>query len=187
MALVRASMPLGIVIRKTPGVTRWAAWAWKVVAVLPGAAPAQWRELRRDGDAVEYHASTLELELFSTDTEGYQVTLAAKSPGIVVVLRDSTDPKSDFPYEPTLVTASAYEGQDYMDSGDGLIELVPMPEGLIAWIRNFVTAHHVDEPFIKRRRDRQRVDLIEDGKGDARIRQASDVYRAPRPVNAGGA
>jgi hypothetical protein len=74
-----------------------------------------------------------------------------------------------------------------MDSGDGLIELVPMPEGLIAWIRNFVTAHHVDEPFIKRRRDRQRVDLIEDGKGDARIRQASDVYRAPRPVNAGGA
>ena len=187
MALVRASLPLGIVIRKTPGITRWAAWAWKVVAVLPGAGPAQWRELRRDGDAVEYHASTLELVLFSTDTEGYLVTLAAKRPGIAVVLRDSTDPKSEMPYEPVLVTASAYEGQDYMDSGDGLIELVPMPEGLVAWIRDFVDAHHVEEPFIKRKRDRKRVDLIEDGKGDARVRQDSDVFRAPRPANVGDA
>ncbi|MGB7268585.1 MAG: DUF3305 domain-containing protein [Albidovulum sp.] len=187
MALVRASLPLGIVIRKTPGVTRWAAWAWQVVAVLPGAGFAQWRELRRDGDAVEYHAATLELELFSTDTEAYQVTLAAKRPGIVVVLRDSADPASDMPYEPVLVTASAYEGQDYMDSGDGLIELVPMPDGLIAWIRDFIAAHHVEEPFIKRKRDRMRIDQIEDGRGDARVRQASDVYRAPRAANAGNA
>ena len=69
MALERASMPVGIVVRRTPGVTRWAKWAWKVVAVLPGAPPANWRELRRDGEAVEYHAATLTLDLWSTDTE----------------------------------------------------------------------------------------------------------------------
>ena len=84
------------------------------------------------------------------------------------------------PWVPTLVTASPYEGQDYMDSGDGLIEQVPMPLGLMAWVRDFVLEHHVDEPFIKRKRDRKRVDLVEDGKGDARIRQMADVYRAPR-------
>ena len=128
MALVRASLPLGIVVRKSPGVTRWAPWAWKVVAVLPGAGPARWRELRREADAVDYHAGTLELVLFSTDTESYRVTLAARRPGIAVVLRDNADPGSDKPFEPVLVTASAFEGQDYMDSGDGLIELVPMPD-----------------------------------------------------------
>ena len=51
-----AAMPVGVVLRRTPGVTRWAKWAWTAVAVLPGAGPGNWRELRREGDAVEYHA-----------------------------------------------------------------------------------------------------------------------------------
>lgn len=180
MALVRASMPLGIVVRKTPGVTRWAAWAWKVVAVLPGAGPANWKELRREGDAVEYHASTLTLDLWSSDTEAYLVGLSAKVPGIGVILRDSTDPDAEMPFQPAFVTASPYETQDYMDSGDGLIEQVPMPVGLIAWVSEFVAAHHIEEQFIKRQRDRARVDLVEDGKGDPRVRQLADVYRAPQ-------
>jgi hypothetical protein len=180
MALVRASMPVGIVVRKTPGVTRWAAWSWKVVAVLPGAGPANWRELRREGDAVEYHAATLTLDLWSTDTEAYLVALSSRIPGVVVVLRDATGPNAKMPFEPVTVTASAYEGQDYMDSGDGLVELVPMPPGLIAWVSDFVHTHHVEIPFIKRKRDKTRIDLVEEGKGDPRIRQDSDVYRAPR-------
>ncbi len=180
MALVQKTLPLGIVVRRTPGVTRWAKWAWTVSAVLPGAGPATWRELRREGDAVEFHAATLPLTLYSTDTEAYKVSLGSKLPGVVVVLRDATAPDAPMPFEPVIVTASAYEGQDYMDSGDGLIELVPMPSGLIAWIEDFVAAHHVEVPFIKRKRDHKRVDLVEDGKGDPRVRQASDVYRAPR-------
>lgn len=173
-------MPLGIVVRKTPGVTRWAAWAWRVSAVLPGAPPADWRELRREGAAVEYHAATLMLDLWSTDTEAYQVALGARVPGVVVVLREETDPAARMPWRPAVVTASPYEGQDYMDSGEGLIEQVPMPPGLIAWVQAFIQAHHVEEPFVKRRRDEARVDLVEDGKGDPRIRQVADVYRAPR-------
>jgi hypothetical protein len=54
-----------------------------------------------------------------------------------------------------------------------------MPDGLIAWVREFVEEHHVDEAFKKRRRDRVATDLTEDGRGDARIRQDADVYRAP--------
>jgi hypothetical protein len=180
MALARASMPLGIVVRKTPGVTRWAAWAWKVVAVLPGAGPANWKVLRREGDAVEYHAATLTLDLWSSDTEAYLVGLSAKVPGVGVILRDSTEPDAEMPFQPAFVTASPYETQDYMDSGDGLIEQVPMPAGLIAWVSEFAAAHHIEEQFIKRQRDRARVDLVEDGKGDPRVRQLSDVYRAPQ-------
>ena len=180
MAVICESMPLGIVVRKAPGVTRWQKWSWKVVAVLPGAGPADWRELRREGDAAEYHAATLTLSLYSTDTEAYMVALSAKTPGLYVVLGDETDPGARMPWRPELVTASAYEGQGYAESGEGLVELVPMPLGLIGWVRDFVAKHHVEEPFVKRKRDRKRIDLVEDGKGDPRIRQLSDVYRAPR-------
>jgi len=55
-----------------------------------------------------------------------------------------------------------------------------MPLAVIAWLRDFVRDHHAETAFIKRRRDRVAIDRVEDGKGDPRIRQLSDVYRAPR-------
>ncbi|WP_108387710.1 DUF3305 domain-containing protein [Yoonia sediminilitoris] len=170
------SIPLGVVIRRVPGVTRWAKYVWKAVAVLPGAGDSHWKELRRDGDAVEFHAATLPLELFRSDTEAYLHGLSAKIPAVYVVMRESM---TDNPLDIILVTASPYEAQDYADSGEELVEKVPMPEGLMAWVRDFVEAHHEDEEFIKRRRDKHRVDRKQDGIGDARIRQAADVYRAP--------
>ena len=169
-------MPLGIVLRRVPGVTRWVRHVWKAVAVLPGAQDASWRELRRDGDTVEYHAATVPLELFRTDTEAYLHGLSAKTPSIYVVMRESG---GEDPLEIVLATASPYEAQDYADTGEELVEKVPMPEGLVAWIRDFIHLHHEDEVFVKRRRNKARVDLKEDGKGDARIRQTADVYRAP--------
>ncbi len=181
MALAQATLPVGIVVRKSPGVTRWAAWSWRVVAVVPGAGPARWKVLRREGKTVEYHAATLPVMLWSSDTEGYLVALSSRIPSVIVVMRESTDPENACPWVPALVTASAYEGQDYLDSGEGLVDAVPMPQGLIAWVQGFCDIHHVEEPFIKRRRDTVRVDLAEDGKGDPRIHQASDVFRAPRP------
>lgn len=170
------SIPLGIVLQRTPGVTRWAAHVWKAVAVLPGAAQADWNELRRDGDAVEYHAGTLPLQLYRTDTEAYLHGLSAKVPAIYVVMRDAQDAQ---PLDLVLVTASPYEAQDYADTGEEIVEKVPMPDGLIALVRDYVEAHHEDEVFVKRRRDKSRVDQKEDGIGDARIRQVADVYRAP--------
>ena len=32
---VSATLQVGVVLRRTPGVTRWAKWAWKVTDVLP--------------------------------------------------------------------------------------------------------------------------------------------------------
>ncbi|MDI3334875.1 DUF3305 domain-containing protein [Defluviimonas aestuarii] len=187
MALARASIPVGIVVRRSPGVTKWAKWAWKVVAVVPGAGPANWRELRREGDVVDYHAATLTLDLWSSDTEAYHVALASDPPGVCVVLREDDAPDARMPWRPAIVTASPYEGQDYLDSGDGLVERVTMPDGMAAWVADFVRRHHVEEPFVKRKRDKKRVDLVEDGKGDARVRQLSDVFRAPHGYRGGTA
>lgn len=173
------SMPLGVVLLRRPGVTRWAKWSWKASAVLPGAGPADWQILREEGDNTEFHAATMPLELHRADVEAYRVSLTMDPPSVFVVLREDDDPGARYPYKVHAVTASAYEAQDYLDSGEELVEPVPMPAGLIAWVREFTDTHFVEEPFIKRKRDKKRVDLIEDGVGDARIRQEADVYRAP--------
>lgn len=156
--------------------TRWASHVWKAVAVLPGAGTSDWKEMRRVDEAVEFHAATLPLVLYRTDTEAYLHGLSAKLPSIYVIMRPS---EGERPLDVVLVTASPYEAQDYADTGEELVEKVPMPDGLIAWIREYVELHHEDEVFIKRRRDKARVDQKEDGIGDARIRQIADVYRAP--------
>ncbi|MDQ7069628.1 MAG: DUF3305 domain-containing protein [Rhodobacterales bacterium] len=173
------SMPLGIVIRKTPAVTRWAKWNWEVVAVLPGSTIADWRELRRDGDAIEYHAATLDLELWRGETEAYLTGLSSRIPMIYVVLREARNAESAQEIDVLMVTASPYEAQDYEESGDEIVGTVPMPEGVNAWIRAFIEAHHEEEVFVKRKRDKKRVDQAETGVGDARVRQVTDVYRAP--------
>jgi uncharacterized protein DUF3305 len=171
------TMPLGIVLRKAPGVTRWARWTWQAVAVLPGAAAADWHLLRQDGETADYHISTPHLELHGAESEAYLSGLSDRIPSIYTVLRASGDDAR--PWQVLLVTASPYEAQDYADNGEDLVEKIPMPEGLIAWIRDFAQKYHEHEAFVKRRRDRQRVDTVEDGVGDARIPQLTDVYRAP--------
>ena len=172
-------MPLGIVLRRTSGMTRWQKWSWNAVAVIPGAPEADWRKLRQDQNWTEYHATTLPLELHGAETEAYLNALSDGQPSVFVVLRPTEEAQQERP-SVLLVTASPYEAQDYADSGEETVEKVSMPTGLIAWIRDFVDRHHEEEAFVKRKRDRKRIDAVEDGVGDARIRQDTDVYRAPR-------
>mgnify|MGYP001793614191 CR=1 FL=1 len=172
------TMPLGVVVRRAPGVTRWAKWTWKAVAVLPGAGAANWKPIR-DADGIQdFHAATLTLELHGAECEAYLSGLADEVPAIYVVMRAKNDNAQ--PFEIVLVTASPYEGQDYADNGEDIVEKVPMSDGLIAWVRDFAEKYYEQEVFVKRRRDKTRVDLTEDGVGDARISQLSDVYRAPK-------
>jgi len=50
------SMPVGIIVAKHPGVTRWATEIWKPCGLLPGAEIAHWVELRTEDSATLYHA-----------------------------------------------------------------------------------------------------------------------------------
>jgi len=173
------SLPLGVVVKRSIGVTRWAKYAWKASAVLPGAGPADWKLLRSDGDVTEFHAATLPLTLYVSDAEAYAHELQARTPSVYAVLRPR-DVNAEVPWTVALVTASPYEAQDYCDSAEELVEKIPMPDGLGAWITAFVEKHYEEEAFVKRRRNKTRVDQSQDGIGDPRIRQVSDVYRAPR-------
>ncbi|MEO1102562.1 MAG: DUF3305 domain-containing protein [Pseudomonadota bacterium] len=178
-----ATMPVGVVVQRRPGVTRWVAEVWTPIAVLPGAAPATFKLLRQEGEVAEYHATTLPLTLHRADVEAYRVSLAMTPPSVFVVLRD--EPHAGFPVSVHAVTASAFEAQDYTDSGEEIVEPIAMPQGLTAWVKTFADAHFVDTPFIKRQRDKHPKGKSQDGIGDARIRQTADVFRVPHQKKPG--
>lgn len=176
-----ATLPVGVILRRTPGATRWAKWAWRAVGLIPGAGPGNWTELRREGEVVDYHAATVLLELHQAETEAYLVALNGRPPSVFAILRPVPGAAEGRP-EVLKLTASAYEAQDYADNGEDIVERLPIPEGLEDWIGAFCTRHHHEEEFVKRKRRPHFDDRREDGKGDARIRQTADVYRAPGSI-----
>ena len=173
------AMRVGVVMRRSPGATRWAKWVWRASSVLPGAGDADWKVLRSEADVTEYHAATEDVWLYVSDTEAYVHELGARRPSVYVILRETDHVDAPAPIEVVRITVSPYEAQDYADSGEEIVEKIDMPAVLLAWVTDFVAEHHVEEPFVKRRRNKSRVDLKDDGIGDARISQATDVYRAP--------
>ncbi len=151
------TMPVGIVVERRETDHPWQDHAWLPVAVIPGAPPCDpagaWRKLDQGEGWIHYHAGTLEVELHRADTDAYRTNLTSDPPVVYVVLRDPEEGEHEV--LPFAATASAYEAQDYMDAGDDIVEGVAMPEAMVAWVQAFIDAHHVDEPFKKRRRRRQ--------------------------------
>ena len=65
-----------------------------------------------------------------------------------------------------------------------IIEKFKLDGPISYFLEEFVEKHFKYEKFIKRKRDKKdKTDLVVEGKGDSRIRQKSDVFRAPRKKN----
>jgi hypothetical protein len=152
------TLPLGVVLERRRVEHPWKDFDWRPVAVIPGA-PAcdpegDWRVLDEGEDWIHYHGGTLALELFRRETEGYRTNLAYDPPRIFVVLRSGEDTECRHELVPFLVTVCPYEAQDYLDSGEEIVEAVAMPPDVIAFVQAYIDQHHVDEPFKKRKRKR---------------------------------
>jgi len=160
-----ASIPLGIVVEKRKSSHPWADWIWKPVSVFMNAPErAKWEEMRRTDEAVQYHAGTLFLQLHRKDTEALRSNLMLEQSVLYVVLQEDENATQEFPFTPHVVTASAYEAQDLEDAGDDIVEKVAMPETVAAFIQAFVEEHHVEEKFIKRKRDKLKLEDQKFGK-----------------------
>jgi hypothetical protein len=146
------TMPLGIILERREIDNPWQDHSWRAVAVMPGAAEVEdWHLLASEEGWAQYHAATLTLELHRSETESYRTNLADNPPRIFVVLREDEEAEV-FEYVPFLVTASTYEAQDYLDSSEEIVDGVTMPDAVIAWVQAFIDEHHVDVPFVKRKR-----------------------------------
>jgi hypothetical protein len=52
------------------------------------------------------------------------------------------------------------------DAGGNLVETVPMPRDILAIVGQFIATHHVERPFIKRRREPAEFGREKNGQGD---------------------
>jgi hypothetical protein len=153
MATGAERMAVGIVLERSAIQNAWRGWRWRVAEIVPGLPdqPSGWRPLRDDGRVARFAAGGQWLELHRNATEDYKAALSASPPQLYVVLRAAEgDPA--VPFLPFLVTASPFEAHAYQESGEDLVDCVPMPEPVAAWIEDFVDRHHVDQPFYKRKR-----------------------------------
>lgn len=151
------SEKLGVsVIVERYGVShRWQSGdAWRVVEVLAGR-PAEvrpWTCLSAEAGCRRYFAGDLELELFRSETEGYLRNLTSARPSVYVIIRH--DRAAEHGIALHAATVDAGEVEAHADAGDDIIDSVPMPATVTAWVADFVVRHHVERPFHKRRRDR---------------------------------
>ena len=146
------TMPVGVVVERRDIDNPWQKWRWRPVAVMTGEAPAaSGSELLRGEGFVRYFGGTLPLDLHRKETEAYRRNLSNAPPTIYVALRSDSAITGDMLYRPVQVTASPYIAEDLLD-GDDIVEALAMPDGLIAWVQAFIDRHHVDEPFVKRKR-----------------------------------
>ena len=68
--------------------------------------------------------------------------------------------EADPPYELAAVTADPAEGEGMTEAGSNIVEPVPMPDMLRDTLAAFVAEHHVEEVFVKRKRDRANPDSL---------------------------
>jgi hypothetical protein len=149
---------VGVVVERRKAQSPWIDFTWKPVAVLAGlpeAAP--WTRLSKEGDGATFYAGTAEVELHRTETGNYRDNLGSGAPKLWVALRPTgVEP----PFEIFAVTADPSEGEAWTESGSDLVDVVPMPDALRATVDAFVTEHHVERPFYKRKRDRADPDAF---------------------------
>ncbi len=152
-----ASMPVGIVRENRKIDHPWQEYSWLPVAVIANAGPVDVpRQLVAGEGAVQFHVATLPVELFKGETEGYRLNLSQQAPAVFVAMRENDDVEAR--YRPFLATVCPFEAASYSESGDEIVRGVSMPPEIGAWVETFVTTHHVETPFKKRKNKKHRVE-----------------------------
>jgi hypothetical protein len=150
--MVRTAIDVGVFVERRTVDNPWIDHVWRSEAVLPGEPVAlPWTVLYDAPKVTRYYAGPFRLEFFSTDTASYRENLRSGRPSLWVSLRPTAAPPG---VALQTVTADPAEGEALTEPGTDIIEALPMHPTIQARLAAFVEAHHVERPFIKRKRDR---------------------------------
>jgi hypothetical protein len=160
-----ARITVGVVVERRKARSMWVDFLWRPVSVFvgnPSAAP--WTPLDTESETSLFYAGQAVIELHRTETTNYRDNLASGAPALWVALQPAA---SEQPYDILAVTADPAEGEAFTDAGSYLVEAVPMPSEVVEAITQFLAEHHVERPFVKRRRQPAEPGLArhEDEKG----------------------
>lgn len=164
-----ATIPVGVIVERSKSMNQWADFYWRAVGVLAGQPETHpWTKLSDDGERATFYAGTAAIELYRTETPYYRNNLESGAPGLWVALRAAD---GEMPFTVLVVTADPAEGESLTETATDLVEQVPMPDAIQRVVAAFVAEHHVEQPFVKRKRDRadpQAMARRPQGSGDDR-------------------
>ena len=147
-----AKIAVGVVVERSKSASQWADFYWRPLGVLPGAPDTPpWTKLNDNGERASFYAGSTDVELYRTETANYRDNLQSETPSLWIVLRPV---EADPPYELASVTADPAEGEAMTEAGANLVATVPMPQPMQEAIAAFIAEHHVEQMFVKRKRDR---------------------------------
>jgi len=147
-----ASISVGVVVERIKAQSPWVDFVWKPSAVLAGVPDTPpWTKIAEDEDRATFYAGPSQIDLHPSETARYRDNLASGVPLLWVVLRETG---SEHPYAVHLVTADPAEGEGMTAAGNDIVDTVPMPAAIRDQVEAFIAAHHVEETFVKRKRDR---------------------------------
>jgi hypothetical protein len=147
---VLAKIAVGVVVERRKARSMWVDFLWRPVSVLAGeTSAAPWTPLDTEAETALFFAGEAVIELHRTETANYRDNLTSSAPALWVALRPVA---SEPPYEILAITADPSEGEAFTDAGSYIVEAVPMPVDVAEAIGRFIAEHHVERPFVKRRR-----------------------------------
>jgi hypothetical protein len=151
MSTPLAQITLGVIVTRRKAASQWIDYTWQPTAFLLGQpeTPA-WTRLSDNGETATFYAGSAVLELFRGEAGSYRDNLAGDN-SLWAILRPAA---GEFPYELAKVTADPTEAESYAGAGDHIVEILPMPDTLRDLVAAFVAEHYVEQPFMKRKRNR---------------------------------
>jgi len=145
-------IPVGIVVKRSKAHSPWCEFIWRPIAVLGGIPDVDpWTQLASEQGTVTFYAGAAEIELYRTEAENYRDNLVSAAPSVWVALLSTA---GNPPYQIAAVTADPAEGEALTEPGQGIVEVVPMPDSVRDTIASFIAEHHVERTFVKRKRNR---------------------------------
>jgi hypothetical protein len=151
MNMTTIAIAVGVIVDRLTADSQWVDYVWRPSAVLAGEPDtAPWTVIGSEDERTSYYAGPAILRLHRTDTAHYRTNLTSGAPALWVVLRETG---AEPPYALYLVTADPFEGEA-MTEGGTIVEAVPMPNTIRDAVAAFITEHHVEQEFVKRKRDR---------------------------------
>jgi len=155
-AMPALRFPVAVVVERIPLANRWASEKWQIGAVERDDSPLRVAvRLSDDATGTRWRFTGFGIELHASESEGYFLNITAPEPKIFVMWRmlDADTIAADgLAARPELVTVSFNEAARLMDGGE-MVDAVPLPPDVLAWMQPFVAANYKPEPKRKVRRN----------------------------------
>jgi hypothetical protein len=113
--------------------------------------------LSDEGERATFFVGAADIELYRSEAGNYRQNLLVENPLLWVALRRT---EADPPYILAAVTVDPAEGESWAALGNDLVDTVAMPPAVEALVAEFVSEHYVEQPFLKRQRDRPHPETL---------------------------